>query len=213
MRKIVLSFILLISITSYSQIPKFIFGGLQGNTARYTIDGNKQDASFKIGGIAGFGMKIPFEGRLSFVPLLYYSLKGYKVDLDISVPFPDPAAVKNNTTLHCVELAGLLQHDFTTAPEHYFFRLGPSLDFQLFGTEEYSVNNGPSVKRDMPFGFDKYGHYSANALAHFGYEKNNNYFVFAYYSFGLASTNNNDYGPEIRHRNVGVAFGIYLKKK
>jgi hypothetical protein len=213
MKKFLLSATLLISIQSFSQVKTFLFAGLQGNNAKYTINGSKQNTSFKIGGQAGIGMKIPFEGRLSFVPQLFYSNKGYKVKFNQSSPFPDAAAVNNSTMIHCVELAGLLQHDFSASADHFFFRLGPSLDFQLFGKEEYTTNSGTVVKRDMPFSFGEYGNYSGNAIAHFGYEKANSFFVYAQYSFGLASINNYDRGPQIRHRNIGISAGFYLKKK
>lgn len=213
MKKLLLSATLLITVQSFSQVKTFLFAGIQGNNARYTINDSKQNTSFKIGGQAGIGMKIPFEGRLSFVPQLFYSNKGYKVDFNQSSPFPDASAINNNTSIHCVELAALFQHDFSKDPNHFFFRIGPSLDFQLFGTEEYTTNSNTVVKRDMPFSFGEYGNYSGNALAHFGYETANGFFVYAQYTYGLASINNYDRGPQIRHRDVGVAVGFYLKKK
>jgi hypothetical protein len=212
MKKTLFFATLLITIQSFSQVKSFVFAGIQGNNAKYTVMGDRQNTSFKIGGQAGFGMKVPFEGRLSFVPQLFYSNKGYKVDLDKSSPLPDASAVKNSTSIHCVELAALLQHDFSTDPDHFFIRIGPSLDFQLFGNEEYTTNTGTVVKRDMPFSFGEYGHYSGNALAHFGYETANGFFVYAQYTYGLASINNFDRGPQIRHRDVGITVGLYLKK-
>ena len=212
MKKILLSVTLLASIQSFSQVQKFIFAGLQGNNARYTITDVKQNTSFKIGGQAGIGLKVPFEGRLSFVPMVFYSMKGYEVKFNQSSPFPEPTAISNDVNIHCVELAALLQHDFTTGPKHFFFRLGPSLDFQLFGHEKLQTNTGSTISRSMNFGYDKYGHYSGNALAHFGYETES-FFVYAQYSYGLASINNFDEGPQIRHRNVGLSAGFFLKKK
>jgi len=213
MKLLLLGALFFISIYAHAQTATYVFAGVQGSNAKYTINGSKQDVSFKIGGQAGIGMKIPFEGRLSFVPQLFYSLKGYKVEYNQSSPLPDPAAVDNNTTIHCVELAALLQHDFTKTPEHFFFRIGPSLDFQLFGNEEFNTNTNTTVDRPMPFSFSDYGNYSGNLLAHFGYEAMNRYFVYAQYSFGLASINNYDGGPQIRHRCVGVSFGLYLNRK
>jgi Outer membrane protein beta-barrel domain len=214
MKKLILSATLFVTIQSLSQqVQTFIFAGLQGNNVKYTISGNKQNTSFKIGGQAGIGMKVPFEGRLSFVPMIYYSMKGYKVKFNQSSPYPDATAINNSTTIHCVELAGLFQHDFTSSPDHFFFRIGPSLDFQLFGNEEFDTNTNTTVDRSMNFGYADYGHYSGNGLAHFGYEKGNSFFIYAQYTFGLASINNYDGGPEIRHRNVGISAGFYLKKK
>ena len=214
MKKLIVSTTLFITVQTFSQqVQTFIFAGVQGNNAKYTINGFKQNTSFKIGGQAGIGMKVPFEGRLSFVPLFFYSLKGYKVEFDQSSPYPDPTAINNSTTIHCVELSALFQHDFNTSPDHFFFRIGPSLDFQLAGNEEFETNTNTITDRPMNFGYADYGHYSANALAHFGYEKGNNFFIYVQYTWGLASINNFDGGPQIHHRNIGLSAGFYLKKK
>jgi hypothetical protein len=212
MKTIFVSVSFLISISAFSQVQTFIFAGLQGNNARYTIKDSRQNTSFKPGGQAGIGMKIPFEGRLSFVPSFFYSMKGYKVKFNQSSPFPDSTAINNSTTIHCVELGALLQHDFSADPDHFFFRIGPSLDFQLFGKEEFQTNINTTVSRTMPFSFGEYGNYSANAHAHLGYETAGGFFVYAQYTYGLASINNFDEGPKIRHRIVGVSVGFYLKK-
>jgi Outer membrane protein beta-barrel domain len=213
MKKILLSAILLISLRSFSQVKTFVFAGIQGNNAKYTINGSKQNTSFKIGGQAGMGMKVPFEGRLSFVPSIFYSMKGYKVKYNQSSPFPDATAINNSTNIHCLELAAMLQHDFSTDADHFFIRFGPSLDFQLFGNEKFQTSSNTTVDREMPFSYGEYGHYSGNAHAHFGYEKSNGFFVYAQYTYGLASINNFDLGPQIRHRDVGISVGFYLKKK
>jgi len=212
MRKIVLIATLVISLQGFSQTQAFIFAGVQANNVRYTINDVKQNTSFKIGGQAGLGLKVPFDGRLSFVPSVFYSLKGYQVDFDRSSPYPDATAINNDVTIHCVELAPLLQYDFTAEPKHFFLRIGPSLDFQLFGHEEFQTNTGSTISRSMNFDYDKYGHYSGNALGHFGYETES-FFIYTQYTFGLASINNYDEGPQIRHRNIGLSAGFFLKKK
>ena len=212
MRKILLSATLLICLQSFSQVKTFVFAGIQGNNAKYIINDSKQNTSFKIGGQAGLGMKVPFEGRLSFVPSIFYSMKGYKVKFSQGSPFPDAQAINNDVSIHCVELAALLQHDFSSDGNHFFLRIGPSLDFQLFGNEKYQTAAG-TVDRKMPFDYDKYGRYSGNLLAHFGYETANGFFINAQYTYGLASINNFDLGPEIRHRDVGISIGFYIKKK
>jgi hypothetical protein len=212
MKTILLSVSLLINTFAFSQIQTFIFAGLQGNNARYTIKDSRQNTSFKTGGQAGIGMKIPFEGRLSFVPSFFYSLKGYKVKFNQPSGLPDSVAINNNTTIHCAELAALLQHDFSAGPDHFFFRIGPSLDFQLFGKEEFQTNTNTTVNRKMPFSFGDYGHYSGNAHLHFGYETAGGFFVYAQYTYGLASISNFDEGPKIRHRIVGLSVGFSLKK-
>ena len=66
-------------------------------------------------------------------------MKGYKVKLANPAFPPDILAVDNNTTFHTLELAILLQYDFSSSPGHAFIKLGPSIDFQLFGKETFRL--------------------------------------------------------------------------
>lgn len=158
-------------------------------------------------------MKVPFEGRLYFAPAVLYSLKGYKVKLNGSAYPPDVNAVDNNTTIHSVELAALLQVDLGNKPSHFFVKGGPTLDFLLFGKEKFNLNSGTSVSRNMKWGPGEYGHYAANVIAQFGYESNSGFFVFGQYTYGLTTINNADGGPRIGNRIYGISFGTYLKRK
>lgn len=199
-------------LTAYSQ-PQFnVFGGPQTSFSSYAVEGVKQETSNKYGFQAGLGMKVPFEGRLYFSPALFYSMKGYKVKYTRFAYPPDITATDNNTTFHTVETAFLLQYDFNDAPNHLFIKAGPSLDFHLFGNEKFNTPMG-MVDRKTPFGYDKYGHYSANMLLQLGYEMKNGFFVFGQYSHGLGSINNADGGPRIRHRVLGISIGKVLKGK
>ena len=158
-------------------------------------------------------LKNYFENKLSFCPAFFYSMKGYKVTFTQFLYPPDSTATDNNTTIHTVELAALLQYDFNNQPNHFFFKGGPTLDFQLFGKEKFNLKAGGSVSRDMKFSFGDYGYYSANMLAQFGYETGNGLFVFAQYTHGMASINNADGGPKIRHRAFGISVGKYINRK
>jgi hypothetical protein len=123
--------ILLFTLTVNSQVEYGLFAGPQATGVRYMINDVKQESSLKIGVNAGFQMKVPFDGRLSFAPAIMYNLRGYKVKFDGPVFPPDSSAVDNNTSFHTIELAFLLQHDFNLKPGHFFIRFGPSLDFAL----------------------------------------------------------------------------------
>ena len=194
-----------------SQVKYGIFAGPQVTGVRYVINNRKQESSLKFGMNAGFQIKVPFEGRLSFAPSLMYNLRGYKVRFNGPSYPPDPSAVDNNTSFHTLEIGFLLQHDFSLNPGHYFFRIGPSLDFALFGNEKYNTNMNEHVDGSMKFGFGDYGHYLASAIAQFGFETRKDVFFYAYYNYGLTTMNNADGGPKIGNRAAGITIGKYLK--
>ena len=79
--------ILLLTLSAISQVEYGVFASPQVTGVHYTINDKKQESSSKIGVNAGFQMKVPFEGRLSFAPSIMYNLRGYKVKLD-SPAFP-----------------------------------------------------------------------------------------------------------------------------
>ena len=203
---------LLFTITANCQIEYGVFAGPQATGVRYMINDVKQESSLKIGINAGFQMKVPFEGRLSFAPAIMYNLRGFKVKFDTPVFPPDSSAVDNNTSFHTIELAFLLQHDFDLEPGHFFIRFGPSLDFALFGNETFNTNMNTTVDRPMKFGFADYGHYLASAILQFGYEAKSGWFGYAHYNYSLTSMNNADYGPRIGNRAAGFTIGKYLKR-
>ena len=205
--------VLFISVCVNGQVKYNVFAGPQATTARYTIEGVKQKTDMKIGFQAGMGMKVAFENKLFFAPAAFYSMKGYKVTYNVFNSFPNSDAKDNNTTIHTFELAFPLQYDFNTAPDHFFIKGGPSLDFQLFGKEKYNLKSGGIVDHKMKFSYGDYGRYSANLLAQFGYETSSGLLIFAQYTHGLASICNFDGGPFIKHRAYGISIGKYLHGK
>lgn len=211
---IVLSVLAGIAITSRAQKPVFgVFAGPQLTSTKYTFHAKKQPHEAKYGFNAGVNMKIPFESNLFFVPAVFYSLKGYKVTLvDKAFP-PDTNAVDNNTTIHTAEIAAMLQYDFGKKANHFFVRLGPSLDFQLAGKEKFHLKNNTLVDRSMKFSYGDYGHFAASMLLHLGYETSNGFVIAGQYTHGVGSINNADRGPRIRHRLFGLSFGKYLMRK
>jgi hypothetical protein len=214
MRKVTfLCGLMVITMSAMSQYQFGIFAGPQITSAKYVIRSVKQSTSYKPGFHVGAGWKIPFENKLYFSPSAFYSMKGYKVKFNQTAFPPDTAAIDNNTRIHTVELAFLLQVDLGTGPNHFFAKAGPSLDFQLFGREAFNLKSNTGVKRDMPFSFGDYGRYAASMLLQFGYEMANGVFVNGQYTHGMGSINNADHGPRIRHRAFGLTVGKYLKKK
>jgi len=214
MKLFLLSLTLLLVHTSFSQVRLGFFAGPQATTAAYKVSGIKQDNSFKYGLQAGATLKVPFENRLYFSPSVFYSYKGYKVKYSASSSLPDYSATDNNISFHSVEVAFLLQHDFKIEPGHFFIKIGPSLDFALFGKEKFNTNSGSSVSRDMKFGFADYGHYLANAIAQFGYESVGGVFFYANYEYGLTNMSNRDNdGPTIGNRVIGITIGKFLNSK
>jgi len=205
--------ILLFTLPANSQVSYGVFAGPQVTGAHYTIRDKKQESSSKIGVNAGFQIKVPFEGRLSFAPSVMYNLRGYKVKFDRPAAPPDSSAIDNNTSYHTFELACLLQHDFNLKPGHFFIRVGPSLDFILAGNETFHTNMNTTVDRPMKFSFGDYGAYLASVIVQVGYEAKKGLFVYAHYNYGLISMNNADNGPHIGNRAFGFTIGKYFKKK
>jgi len=187
-----------------------IFGGPQVTSSKYTINNKKQPNTHKYGFQLGTSMKIPFENKLYFSPAAFYSLKGYKVKFNQRSYHPDSLAIDNNTTLHTFELAALLQYDFNDQPNHFFIKMGPSVDFQIYGKEKFNRSDRTSVEQQMVFSFTKYGRYAANMLMQFGYETKAGLLLSVQYTHGIGSMNNADGGPGIWHRAVGISLGKYF---
>jgi len=204
---------LFITLYANCQTEWAFFAGPQATNTNYVAQGVKQKSTSKYGLQAGVAMKVPFEGKLFFAPEGFYSLKGYKVTYSRFVYPPGPTAADNNTTVHCFELAALLQYDLGSNPSHLFIKAGPSLDFQLFGKEKFNLTGGGSVNQKMKFGPGEYGRYSANLLAQLGYETASGFMIFAQYTHGAANLNNADGGPAFRHRAYGISFGKYFNRK
>lgn len=196
-----------------AQVQINAFAGPQLSSSKYTVNGVKQPSTSKTGFHLGAGMKIPFENHLYFSPSLFYSMKGYKVKFNQRAYPPDTTAIDNTTTIHTVELALLLQYDFSMQPNHFFLKAGPSLDFQLSGKEKFTKYNGTVVDRKMPFSYGDYGHYAASLVLQLGYETGSGFLIAAGYTHGMGSINNADYGPRIRHRVYGLTLGKLLVTK
>ncbi|MBS1620666.1 MAG: PorT family protein [Bacteroidetes bacterium] len=206
-----LSFVFLFSTTVHSQVQTGLFAGPQLTTADYSVQGDRQNTSNKYGFQLGMNFKVPFDNNLFFAPQVFYSLKGYKSTFTQHVYPPDATATDNNTTIHTLELAALLQVDFSKNPQHWFLRIGPTLDFQLFGHEKFHLLNSDYISRSMKYGFNEYGRYAANAMVQFGYESATGFSIYLNYGYGLTNINNVDDGPNIRHRVVGISFGKYFR--
>lgn len=194
-----------------AQVRLAAHAGYQSTTVRYTIEDSKQNTGRKNGIVAGLSLKIPFENQLHFFPTIQYSKKGYTVDLKDQAFPPSTIAINNNTTIHTIDFAPLLQFDFSKKPSHVFIRFGPSFDFAISGTESYDTLNMAgergNVKQDMLFSFGDYGRISASLAGHIGYQTESGFMVFAHYNYGIGSMNNADYGPRILHRIAGISVG------
>jgi hypothetical protein len=209
----ILSVVIILTSACHSQSRFGIFAGPQTTSAKYSVTGIKQPTNYKQGFSAGIGLKIPFESHLFFSPAAFYSLKGYKVKFNHYAFPPDTTATNNNTSIHTIELAFLLQVDLGKKPSHFFIKAGPSLDFQIAGKEKFNLKTGAAVDRNMSYGFTTYGHYSANLLMQLGFESSSGFMIFGQYTLGLSNLNNADNGPTIKHRAYGISVGKYFNKK
>ncbi|HEV8283425.1 MAG TPA: porin family protein [Chitinophagaceae bacterium] len=215
MKKIaVFSVTLLSCIIAAAQVELGIFAGPHTSSTHYSIEGVKQSTDFKWGFHIGADCKIPFENKLFFVPAISYKLMGYKVKFDQPSFPPDLLAKDNNTSFHEMDIDLLLQYDFGKAANHLFLRLGPSFDFILFGKEEFNLETGEHVSQDMKFSVTRYyGRYIASVVGQFGFETSKGFNIYVHCVQQLISMNNEDKGPSIRNRVVGITFGKFLRSK
>ena len=209
---LLLSIILTKGIVTTAQTRFSFFAGPQATTVHYVVRGSEQSTDFKFGFQAGAGAKIEFDNRLYFSPAIYYSLKGYKVELKQGAYPPGLHAINNNTTVHTLETAFLLQYDFGNSSSHFFLKAGPSLDFQLSGREKFDLDDGSKINRKMKYGFADYGRYAAAGILQIGYETAGNYIFYVHYAHGLSNLNNADEGPTVFYRVLGISIGKYFKK-
>lgn len=214
MKKIVLFFIpVFISLAAKCQVEFGFFAGPQLTYSHYSIRDEAQKNKIKYGFQAGGMLKIPFENQIFFSPMVFYSMKGYKVTFNRPSEPPDLLATDNDTRLHTFEIAPLLQYDFSTESNHFFLRGGPSLDVQITGKESFNRSLGSPVKRNMRFGYADYGHFAFNVLLHAGFETGNGLTIYAHYSHGVGNIVNTDNGPSVVHRAAGISVGYYFNRK
>lgn len=200
---------------SYGQgPPEFgFFAGPQLTWADYKVDGIKQETSHKYGMQGGLLLKVPFDNKLFFAPGIYYNLKGYKVQLNNAAFPPSTLATDNEVTVHTIEVAGLLQYDFSKNGTGFFIKAGPAFDVAIKGHEKFSLLNDTIVSQPMKFSFGDYGRITAAINFQLGYEFSNRAFILVNYSHGWGSMNNADGGPKIKHRIAGLTVGKYFTRK
>ena len=187
-----------------------VFAGPQMSSANYVIRHIDQPTGYKTGFMGGVGLRSLIEGPVYFAPSLYYSKKGYKVTLTEPAFPPDTAAKSNSTSLHTIELAPLVQINFSKKASYLFVRFGPALDFALSGTERFDSAGIKNIERKMVFDFGVYSYATTSGILHLGYQHQSGFTIFAHYALGLSSLNNADGGPRIRHRVAGISAGWRL---
>jgi hypothetical protein len=213
-KKLILaSALITITGTGMTQTQLGVFAGPQAISSKYTVRGEKQPITMKYGFQAGGMLKIPFDNKLFFTPAVFYSYKGFKVKFNEQAFPPDTNAVDNDISMHTAELAFLLQYDLGKDANHFFIKLGPTLDFQLFGRQKFRLENNTTVNEKIVFDFGEYGRFGASMQLQFGYETASGFTIFGQYSHGLGSINNADGGPRIRYRVYNISVGKYLSRK
>lgn len=183
-----------------------VFAGGQTTTAKYRIDNQKQPNGFKYGAMGGVALKVQVDNNIYFFPAVYYSKKGYTVKFNRFSSPPGKAANNNNTSIHTIEIAPLVQIDLSKEEAHPFVRLGPAIDFAFAGREQFDTTGG-RVNRSMVFSFGDYGRITASLNIHIGYEFQNGLMIFGHYAHGMGNMNNTDGGPNIVHRVAGISIG------
>lgn len=209
---ILLAMPLFLGISALCQTQLGFFAGAQRTWFRYTVADEKQETQPKNAVQGGIILKIPFENQLYFSPSLYYSGKGYQVTLKNPSVLPDEHAVSNNVQVSLIELAPLLQVDFSPKPSHWFVRFGPAFGAAFSGKEHVVFDDSKEEKRAMKFANTDYCRYSASANLNIGFEAKSGFFIYSHYSHGLGSMNNSDGGPVIKHRILGLSLGMFLQR-
>lgn len=196
-----------------AQAQLTVFAGPQTSSVDYSIRGAIQSSTGKTGFSAGVGLKTLFEGPLYFSPLLSYSQKGYAVTFDRPASPPDSTAKNNNVNLHVIELAPLLQLNFSKKASYAFFRFGPSAGFAISGKETFLSSTNKTVSRDMVFSFTDYSSVTLSGNVQLGFQHKSGFTIFAHYQQALTNLNNADDGPSIFYRVAGVSVGYKFGKK
>ncbi|HUC80684.1 MAG TPA: outer membrane beta-barrel protein [Flavisolibacter sp.] len=207
------SFLLFIFSSFSSNAQVTIFAGPQMTSAQYGIRGANQETSYKTGFMGGVGLKAFLEGPVYFSPMLFFSRKGYDVTFDRPNFPPDSGAVNNSVVVNTIELAPLLQINFSNKESYGFVRFGPSFDFNLSGRETFDSTSGRRISRDMKFSFGDYSYATVSMNVQTGFQHRSGFTAFVFINAALSSLNNADYGPKIFHRVGGVALGWTLGKK
>lgn len=210
-RCLLIAAFLFFTASAYSQLT--VFAGPQLRWAKYAIRGADQKTESKMGFMAGVGLKTQVEGPVYFAPQLYYSQKGYKVTFDRPAFPPDSAAKNNDVTVHAIELAPLIQVNFSHGASYGFFRVGPAFDVAVSGTEAFDSTGNKRISRNMKFDFGNYSIVTINGNVQLGYQHQSGLVVVAQYSHGMTSLNNADYGPTIFHRLLGISVGWKFGQK
>lgn len=208
----------LTSVIAFSQAEFGVFAGPQITSASYftpeiNLGKTKQKTEMKYGFHAGGMLRVQFDGKLWFAPMVNYTMQGYKVTFTRpSIP-PDSSATNNDVTIHTLQFAPLFQYNFSDKPAHFFIKAGPSIDIHIFGKEKFNKSGGGSVNRNMKFSYADYGRYGANLNLHLGYETSSGFVVSGHYTLGFGSIVNTDNGATVFNRAAGISIGKYFSRK
>ncbi|ANE52884.1 porin family protein [Flavisolibacter tropicus] len=208
-----ITFGILYCLPGFSQNKIGLSGGVQSTTASYKVRDKKQSTEGKVGAQFAISMKVPFDNQLFFAPTISYNLRGFKVQLTDSAVIPGYNVVNNDLTFHTINIAPLFQIDLSKEPSHLFVRFGPGVDVVVKGKEDLIFKDGKTESRQMKFGSEYYSPITTNAILQFGYESQGGFFIFGHYDHGLGSVNNNDFGPDAKHRALGLSLGFYFGRK
>jgi hypothetical protein len=207
-------FLLLISCILFSSASKAqglgkIYYGVRGSysyvLAPYTIA--KTEGTH--GGDAGVMMKIPFDNRLFFTPQVDFNYRGMKAKTLVANEFSKITELQ-------FRVMPLVQIEFTHPDKKentVFLSTGPSLGFGLLGQQVKQNQNGDPVKRDLHYGFTRYGRYDAQWHLGLGYETTNGLRLLLNYSHGLGNMINTDGAGNLRYRTISAGIGYWFGKK
>ncbi len=158
------------------------------------------------GGYVGAMLKIPFDGRLFFVPQIDFNYRGMQTD---SLQPNQFSSVKELQ----VRVLPLLQIDFKHPDQKIntlFVQFGPSLGFGVNGKQIKQNGANVPVNANLRYGYQAYGMYDANWHTAFGYETIKGFRVLVEYVHGLGNMINTEDGPTLKYRTITAGVGYWF---
>ncbi len=158
------------------------------------------------GGYAGAMLKIPFDGRLFFVPQIDVNYRGMLTDSLQSNQFSEIKEWQ-------VRVMPLLQIDFNHPDQKVntlFVHFGPSIGFGINGKQTKQNLANVAAKADLKYGYQAYGRYDANWHIGFGYETTKAFRVLVEYAHGLGNMINTENGPTLKYRLISAGIGYWF---
>lgn len=160
------------------------------------------------GGYFGLQLKIPFDNRLYFKPLVDLHYRGMKLQTAIPNEF-------SSITEAQIRVAPLLHLQLTgkkNKPGALFIQAGPSFGFGVWGRQTRQNNNNTPETQKLKYGFQAYGRYDFTLHAGLGIETRGGFQLHVDYNHGLSNMINTEFGPVLKYRYLSAGISLPIRK-